>query len=53
MARALFFAALMGRDFTDPGDAYPRKEIDASEMIEKVRRVARVLMCFDVKVSTP
>ena len=27
----------MGRDFIDPGDATPRKEIDASEMIDKVR----------------
>ena len=30
------FAALMNKDFVDPGDASPRKETDASEMIEKV-----------------
>jgi acetoin utilization deacetylase AcuC-like enzyme len=33
---AAVFAALMNKDFVDPGDASPRKEIDASEMIEKV-----------------
>jgi len=30
------FAALMNKDFIDSGDASPRKETDASEMIEKV-----------------
>jgi acetoin utilization deacetylase AcuC-like enzyme len=30
------FAALMNKDFIDPGDASPRKETDASEIIEKV-----------------
>ena len=30
------FAALMNKDFVDPGDASTRKETDASEMIEKV-----------------
>ena len=30
------FAALMDKPFVDPGDASPRKEADASEMIEKV-----------------
>ncbi len=30
------FAALMDKDFVDPGDASPRKETDASEIIEKV-----------------
>ena len=30
------FAALMNKDFVDPGDASPRRETDASEMIEKV-----------------
>jgi acetoin utilization deacetylase AcuC-like enzyme len=30
------FAALMNKDFVDPSDASPRKETDASEMIEKV-----------------
>jgi acetoin utilization deacetylase AcuC-like enzyme len=33
---AAVFAALMGKDFVNPGDASPRKEADASEMIEKV-----------------
>ena len=30
------FAALMNKDFVDPGDASPRKETDANEMIKKV-----------------
>jgi acetoin utilization deacetylase AcuC-like enzyme len=30
------FAALMDKDFVDPGDASPRKETNASEIIEKV-----------------
>jgi acetoin utilization deacetylase AcuC-like enzyme len=30
------FAALMNKDFIDPGDVSPRKETDASEMIEKI-----------------
>jgi acetoin utilization deacetylase AcuC-like enzyme len=33
---AAVFVALMNKDFVDPGDASPRKESDASEMIEKV-----------------
>ena len=33
---AAVFAALMDEPFIDPGDASPRKEADASEMIEKV-----------------
>ncbi len=33
---AAVFAALMDKDFADPGDVSPRKETDASEMIEKV-----------------
>jgi acetoin utilization deacetylase AcuC-like enzyme len=33
---AAVFAALMNKDFVNPGDASPRKETDASEMIEKV-----------------
>ncbi len=33
---AAVFAALMEKDFVDPGDASPRKETDAGEMIEKV-----------------
>jgi acetoin utilization deacetylase AcuC-like enzyme len=35
---AAVFAALMGKDFVDPGDASPRKETDASELIEKIYR---------------
>ena len=35
---AAVFAALMNKDFVDPGDASLRKEADAREMIEKVRR---------------
>ena len=33
---AAVFAALMNKDFVDPGDASPHKETDTSEMIEKV-----------------
>jgi len=33
---AAVFAALMNKPFIDPGDASPRKEADASEIIEKV-----------------
>ncbi len=33
---AAVFAALMSKEFVDPGDASPRKETDASEMIESV-----------------
>ena len=33
---AAVFAALMNKDFIDPGDASPRKEPDVSEMIERV-----------------
>ncbi len=33
---AAVFAALTNKPFIDPGDASPRKETDASEMIEKV-----------------
>ena len=33
---AAVFAALMNKDFIDPGDASPHKETDASEMIEKI-----------------
>ena len=33
---AAVFAALTDKPFIDPGDASPRKETDASEMIEKV-----------------
>ena len=33
---AAVFAALMNKAFIDPGDISPRKETDASEMIEKV-----------------
>ena len=33
---AAVFAALMDKPFIDPGDASPRKEADASEMIEKI-----------------
>jgi len=35
---AAVFAALTAKSFIDPGDASPRKETDASEMIEKVCR---------------
>ncbi len=31
------FAALMGEDFIDPGDASPRKEPDASERLKSIR----------------
>ena len=33
---AAVFAALMNKDFVDPGDASPRQETDASGMIEQV-----------------
>ena len=33
---AAVFTALMNKSFIDPGDASPRKETDAGEMIEKV-----------------
>jgi len=33
---AAVFAALSNKPFIDPGDVPPRKETDASEMIEKV-----------------
>lgn len=34
---AAVFSALTGSKFTDPGDASPRRETDAGEMIEKAR----------------
>ena len=34
---AAVFTALMNKSFIDPGDVSPRREIDASEMIEKIR----------------
>ena len=35
---AAVFAALTDKPFVDPGDASPRKETDASEMIKQVRK---------------